>query len=76
MDSPCIKQTVCKILKGFEHGKYFVLCVLKGVYANISFSGHRETTKFVRTTSAVADLISMVMEKQPSLFGLQVRLHI
>ena len=24
MDSPCIKQTVCKVLKIFQHGKYLV----------------------------------------------------
>ena len=29
MDSPCIKQTVCKVLKKFQHGKYLVAYVLK-----------------------------------------------
>ena len=29
MDSPCIKQTVCKVLKIFQHGKYLVAYVLK-----------------------------------------------
>ena len=24
MDSPCIKQTVCKVLNRFHHGKYLV----------------------------------------------------
>ena len=28
MDSPCIKQTVCIVLKIFQHGKYFVAYVL------------------------------------------------
>ena len=42
----------------------------------IYFNGHGETTKFVRATGAVTDLTSMVMEKQPSLFGLQVQLQI
>ena len=28
MDSPCIKQTVCKVLKIFQHGKYLVAYVL------------------------------------------------
>ena len=28
MDSPCIKQTVCKALNKFQHGKYFVAYVL------------------------------------------------
>ena len=27
MDSPCIKQTVCKVLKIFQHGKYLVAYV-------------------------------------------------
>ena len=29
MDSSCIKQTVCKVLKIFQHGKYLVAYVLK-----------------------------------------------
>ena len=29
MDSPCIKQTVCKVLKIFQCGKYLVAYVLK-----------------------------------------------
>ena len=29
MYSPCIKQTVCKVLKIFQHGKYLVAYVLK-----------------------------------------------
>ena len=33
MDSPCIKQTVCKVLKIFQHGKYLVAYVLKYVSA-------------------------------------------
>ena len=28
MDSPCIKQTVCKVLNIFQHGKYLVAYVL------------------------------------------------
>ena len=28
MDSPCIKQTVCKVLNTFKHGKYLVAYVL------------------------------------------------
>ena len=38
MDSPCIKQTVCKVLKIFQYGKYLVAYVLKlryfGEYKN------------------------------------------
>ena len=29
MDSPCIKQTVCEVLKIFQYGKYLVAYVLK-----------------------------------------------
>ena len=29
MDSPCIKQTVCKVLNIFQHGKYLEAYVLK-----------------------------------------------
>ena len=29
MDRPCIKQTVCKVLNIFQHGKYLVAYVLK-----------------------------------------------
>ena len=29
MDSPCIKQTLCKVLKIFQYGKYLVAYVLK-----------------------------------------------
>ena len=32
MDSPCIKQTVCKVLKIFQHGKYLVAYVLKNSF--------------------------------------------
>ena len=28
MDSPCIKQTVCKVLNIFQHGRYLVAYVL------------------------------------------------
>ena len=28
MDSPCIKQTVCKVLNIFQHGEYLVAYVL------------------------------------------------
>ena len=28
MDSPCIKQNVCKVLNIFQHGKYLVVYVL------------------------------------------------
>ena len=31
MDSPCIKQTVCKVFKIFQCGKYLVAYVLKGI---------------------------------------------
>ena len=31
MDSPCIKQTACKVLKIFQYGKYLVAYVLKGI---------------------------------------------
>ena len=33
MDSPCIKQTVCKVFKIFQCGKYLVAYVLKAVFA-------------------------------------------
>ena len=33
MDSPCIKQTVCKVLKIFQYGKYLVAYVLN--YQNL-----------------------------------------
>ena len=29
MDSPCIKQTVCKVLNIFQYGKYLLAYVLK-----------------------------------------------
>ena len=31
MDSPCTKQTVCKVLKIFQYGKYLVAYVLKEI---------------------------------------------
>ena len=37
MDSPCIKQTVCKVLKIFQYGKYLVAYVLKSEWS----WGHR-----------------------------------
>ena len=36
MDSPCIKQTVCKVLKIFQYGKYLVAYVLNSEWAKIS----------------------------------------
>ena len=32
MDSPRIKQTVCKVLKIFQYGKYLVAYVLNGLF--------------------------------------------
>ena len=32
MDSPCIKQTVCKVFKIFQCGKYLVAYVLNHVF--------------------------------------------
>ena len=32
MDSPCIKHTVCNVLKIFQHGKYLVAYVLKSIF--------------------------------------------
>ena len=32
MDSPCIKQTICKVLKIFQYGKYLVAYVLKNIF--------------------------------------------
>ena len=32
MDSPCIKQTVCKVLKIFQYGKYLVAYVLNKLF--------------------------------------------
>ena len=47
MDSPCIKQTVCKVLKIFQYGKYLVAYVLKGfpfdnvdIYRGSTMSAH------------------------------------
>ena len=37
MDSPCIKQTVCKVLKIFQYGKYLVEYVLKMLSMKIFF---------------------------------------
>ena len=39
MDSPCIKQTVCKVLKIFQYGKYLVAYVLNAQYLK-----HRRTS--------------------------------
>ena len=38
MDSPCKKQTVCKVLNRFQHGKYLVAYVLKAVSFNCLIS--------------------------------------
>ena len=38
MDSPCIKPTVCKVLKIFQHGKYLVAYVLKRFYSKTKLS--------------------------------------
>ena len=39
MDSPCFKQTVCKVLNIFQHGKYLVAYVFKIVPPNANY-GH------------------------------------
>ena len=36
MDSPCIKQTVCKVLKIFQHWLYLVEYVIKELTFRIS----------------------------------------
>ena len=38
MDSPCIKQTVCKVLKIFQCGKYLVAYVLKSMPGRVAQS--------------------------------------
>ena len=40
MDSPCIKQTVCKVLKILQYGKYLVAYVLKGQFDFLNKSKH------------------------------------
>ena len=47
MDSPCIKQTVCKVFKIFQCGKYLVAYVLK----------HSGNTKFVNSGLSPSDVI-------------------
>ena len=44
MDSPCIKQTVCKVLKIFQYGKYLVAYVLN----SITFTFTRSLLKIVQ----------------------------
>ena len=41
MDSPCIKQTVCKVFKIFQCGKYLVAYVLKNFVSNCLFLSGR-----------------------------------
>ena len=36
MDSPCIKQTVCKVLNIFQCGKYLVAYVLKAIIVHLA----------------------------------------
>ena len=38
MDSPCIKQTVCKVLNIFQHGKYLVAYVLNFLLAKFQLN--------------------------------------
>ena len=47
MDSPCIKQTVCKVLKIFQYGKYLVAYVLKGIFNNLKFIGLLPNLNFI-----------------------------
>ena len=42
MDSPCIKQTVCKVFKIFQCGKYLVAYVLKTRTNFILMGGEHE----------------------------------
>ena len=42
MDSPCIKQTVCKVLNRFQHGKYLVAYVLKHFLSRGDFKSSNE----------------------------------
>ena len=49
MDSPCIKQNVCKVLKIFQYGKYLVAYVL-----NLNF-----LYKYWRSQKIVYQQISM-----------------
>ena len=47
MDSPCIKQTVCKVLKIFQYGKYLVAYVLKVSYLVYIWETGSITTLFL-----------------------------
>ena len=68
MDSPCIKQTVCKVLKIFQYGKYLVAYVLK-VFASSKYgstvkpvqNGHTKMnkTKVLKTNGSLTKVKSI-----------------
>ena len=49
MDSPCIKQTVCKVLKIFQYGKYLVAYVSSnGCHYGVIFFKPEKNLEFFR----------------------------
>ena len=79
MDSPCIKQTVCKVLKIFQYGKYLVAYVLKwfvsiqNVFGNTKYC-EQQHMKVITGSSIVTNLIEIYCNVgNPQLFLLMHR---
>ena len=60
MDSPCIKQTVCKLLKIFQYGKYLVAYVLK------HFSRQEKQTTFVLIGTLRVNMLTYIFSVRMS----------
>ena len=56
MDSPCIKQTVCKVLKIFQYGKYLVAYVLN-ILNNPAQIGNINILYFKRYWVKISDVL-------------------
>ena len=72
MDSPCIKQTVCKVLNKFHHGKYLVAYVLK---ASLTTEGICvETYQIARKVQTAPS--RGLLQEQPELSPYVLPLHL
>ena len=78
MDSPSIKQTVCKVLKIFQYGKYLVAYVLKDESALESMAASRchvkslKISQHMRVWQHLGVMLNVLKMSQP----LGVRQHL
>ena len=68
MDSQCIKQTVCKVLKIFQYGKYLVVYVLK-------YGSNSDQQKMEKKNKLNRDIVSLEVAFLTRLLNISSIIH-